>query len=215
VKLAKMREIIPLPNNGSIVLRFTYAGERYSFNPVPGGRYEDRLAFAKAEEIASKVYQDCITVYFDSTLTKYKPRAMNGRTKAAALQDLAEARAEEAARLSVDAVPLLQLFEDYTQFKAKVLKSNSMIDYNRIKNKLTKCPYKLAREAVQVMQWLVEDHKGTSTSSIEKQWKLINACCKWGVASGRLQSNTFDGLKKLIPVANCKHLDIKLQTRQF
>ncbi|MDZ7990987.1 MAG: tyrosine recombinase XerC [Nostoc sp. EfeVER01] len=194
-----MREITPRNNKGSIIIRFTFGGKEYCFSPIPGSKYSDKLALAKAEEIANRIRQDCIAGYFDSTLTKYKPNAMQGRTKEAAIQDAQEAREIVAARLSVNAVDLLQLFEDYTQFKSKTLKSNSMIDYDRIKNKLKKCPHKLARDAVQIMQWLVQDHQGTSTSSIEKQWKLINAACKWGVACQKLQSNTFDGLRSLIP----------------
>lgn len=194
-----MREITPRNNNGSIILRFSYAGERYSFNPTPGGSYDDKLALAKAEEIASKIYQDCITGYFDTTLTKYKPNSLKGRTKEAAIQDAEEAKRTVDARLSVNAVDLLQLFDDYAQFKSKTLKANSMIDYDRIRNKLKKCPYKLARDAVAVMNWLVQDHQGISTSSLEKQWKLINACCKWGVACQKMQSNTFEGLRSLIP----------------
>ncbi|MBX9257306.1 site-specific integrase [Desmonostoc muscorum CCALA 125] len=198
-ELVSMREITPRDNNGSIILRFSHAGKRYSFNPTPGASYHDKLAIAKAEEIANRIYQDCITGYFDPTLTKYKPNALRGRTKEAALQDAEEARQIVAARLSVNAVDLLQLFEDYTLFKSKTLASNSMIDYDRIKNKIRRCPHKLVRDAVDVMQWLVNDHKGTSTSSLEKQWKLINACCKWGVSTGKLQSNTFEGLRNLIP----------------
>lgn len=197
-----MREITPRENNGSIILRFSYADKRYSFNPVPGSSFSDKLALAKAEEIANRIYQDCITGYFDSTLTKYKPNAMQGRTKEAAIRDAEEAKEIVAARLSVNAVNLLQLFEDFTQFKSKTLASNSMIDYNRIQNKLKKCPHELARDAVYVMQWLVSVHSGTSTSSLEKQWKLINACCKWGVACQKLQSNPFEGLRNLIPSTN-------------
>ncbi|MBW4568066.1 MAG: hypothetical protein KME31_08585 [Tolypothrix carrinoi HA7290-LM1] len=152
-----------------------------------------------SEEIANRIRQDCITGYFDPTLTKYKPNALGKRSAKDALQDLEEAKAILAERESVNAVNLLNLFEDYTKFKSKTLKSNSMIDYDRIKNKLEKCPYKLAKESMDIMQWLVSDHKGNSTSSLEKQWKLINACCKWGVACKKLQSNPFDGLKKLIP----------------
>ncbi|MDZ7957458.1 MAG: site-specific integrase [Aulosira sp. DedQUE10] len=195
-----MREIIPRSNNGAIILRFTYNGERYSFNPVPGGSYSDKLALAKAEEVANKIYQDCITGYFDPTLTKYKPTtAMKGRTAREALEDMEEAKRILAERDSVNAVNLSTLFGDYTAFKSKTLKSNSLIDYRLIKNKLAKCPYKLVKEATDIINWLVSDHKGTSTSSIEKQLKLINACCKWGVAGKLLQSNPFEGLRKLIP----------------
>ncbi|MEH2130137.1 MAG: site-specific integrase [Nostoc sp.] len=194
-----MREITPLNRDGYIVLRFTVEGKRYSFNPTTGGRYDDKVALDTAEKTAYKIYQDIENGYFDTTLTKYRPNAMQGRTKEAAIRDAEDAKAEINARLSVNAVDLLKLFEDFAHFKSKTLASNSMIDYDRIKNKLIKCPYKLAKDAVNIMHWLVSDHQGTSTSSIEKQWKLINACCKWGVSCQHLQSNPFDGLRNLIP----------------
>lgn len=194
-----VRKITPLNRDGYIVIRFTFEGKRYNFNPVPGSKYSDKAALATAEGMAYRIEQDCINGYFDPTLTRYKPNALKGRTKEAALQDAEEAKEIIAARQSVNAVDLLKLFEDYTLFKSKTLKANSMIDYDRIKNKLRKCPHKLVRDAVDIMQWLVSDHKGTSTSSVEKQWKLINACCKWGVACKKLQSNSFEGLRNLIP----------------
>jgi integrase len=208
-----MREITPIRNGNSIVIRFTYEGKRYSLNPVPGGSYDDKLALARAYEVATKIHQDCIAGYFDPTLTKYKPNALKGRRTDDALQELREAQEIIAARESVNAINLLTLFEDYTQFKSKTLKSNSMIDYNRIKNKLVKCPYKLVKDTVSIMEWLVKDHQGSSTSSVEKQHKLINACCKWGVASGKLQSNPFEGLRKLIPTT--KHSSTKEENNPF
>ncbi|MEH2106415.1 site-specific integrase [Nostoc sp.] len=208
-----MREITPRNNKGSIIIRFTFSGKEYCFSPIPGSKYSDPLALAKAEEIANRIRQDCITGYFDSTLTKYKPNALQGRTKEAAIRDAEEAKEIVAARLSVNAVDLLQLFDDFTQFKSKTLASNSMIDYNRIQNKLKKCPHKLVRDAVYVMQWLVSDHEGISTSSLEKQWKLINACCKWGVSTSRLQSNPFEGLRNLIPTT--KHTDTQDDINPF
>ncbi|BAY79066.1 integrase family protein (plasmid) [Nostoc linckia NIES-25] len=194
-----MREITPRDNKGSIIIRFTYSGKEYCFSPLPGSKYADKLALTKATEIANRIRQDCIAGYFDPTLTKYKPNALGKRSAKDALQDLEEAKIVLAERESVNAVNLLNLFDDYTKFKSKTLKANSMIDYDRIKNKLKKCPYKLAKEAMNIMQWLVSDHKGSSTSSLEKQWKLINACCKWGVACQKLQSNPFEGIKNLIP----------------
>lgn len=182
-----MRQLAPRDNNGSIILRFTYLNERYSFNPVPGGKFSDKLVQAKAKEIASQIYQDCITGHFDSTLVKYKPNS----------QKISPNFVKEEI---INVIDLLTLFKEYTEFKSKTLKSNSMVDYRHIQNKLAKCPYKLVRESVAIIQWLVNDHKGTSTSSVSKQWMLINACCKWGVACQKIQSNPFDGLRKLIPI---------------
>jgi integrase len=194
-----MKTITPLNRDGYIVLRFTIDGRRFSFNPVFGGRYDDKIALATAEQIAYRICQDYEHSCFDPTLVSYKPHALRGRSKEMALQDAMEARRIEDQRLSVNVANLLGLFTEYTTFKAKTLKANSMIDYDRIQNKLRKCPHKLAKEAVEIMHWLVSDHQGTSTSSIEKQWKLINACCKWAVSCKKLQSNPFGGLRNLIP----------------
>jgi len=194
-----MKEITPVNNNGSIVLRFTYGDVRHSFNPVPKGRYGDHLAMSKAHEIARKVYQDCITGYFDPTYAKYNPESTKGRTASDAKRDAAEARLVIAERDAINNVNIETLFHDFTVFKTKTLKSNSLIDYRAIQRKLAKCPHKQAREAVDIVRWFVDDHKGSSTSSVEKHLKLLNACCNWGVASEKLQNNPFDGLRKLIP----------------
>ena len=194
-----MKTIKPQNNNGSIVLRFSVSGNRYSFNPAPGGKYGEPKAMAKAEAIASQIALDVLAGHFDYTLTRYKPNAHAGRTAADAQRDLDEARRIQAERDSINAVDLPKLFSDYTQFKSKSLKSNSLIDYNRIQNKLNKCPYKLAKKSREIVTWLVDDHNGKTTKGIEKQLKLINACCKWAVSNKVLKSNPFEGLKTLIP----------------
>jgi integrase len=195
-----VKEITPKNNNGSIVLRFSVAGNRYSFNPSPGGKYGDPKAMAKAQSIASQIALDVLSGNFDYTLTRYKPNAHVGRTVADAQRDLDEARRIQSDRDLVNAVDLPDLFRQFTVFKSKSLKLNSLIDYNRIQNKLNRCPYKLAKQATEIVTWLVDDHKGKTTKGIEKQLKLINACCNWAVSTRVLKSNPFKGLKTLIPL---------------
>lgn len=66
-----MRRIAPKNNNGSIKLEFSYQGSRYALSP--GGKFSDPLALAKAHEISNRIYVDCLSGNFDSTLVKYKP----------------------------------------------------------------------------------------------------------------------------------------------
>lgn len=204
-----MKDIKPRNNNGSIIIQFSVNKRRFSFNPVPGGRWDEPRAMKKAEEIANQISLDILSGNFDPTMGKYKPNMHRGRTAADAQRDLDEARRIQAERDAVNAANLPDLFKRFTEFKAKTLKSNSLIDYNRIQNKLDKCPYKLVKEAREVMQWLVNDHKGNSTKSLEKQHKLINACCKWGVGMNELKFNPFDGLKTLIPTTKNSNRDGK------
>lgn len=186
-----MRVPTPRINNDSIVLRFTVGGKRYSFNPVRGGRFSDQSAFNKAKEIGCKIYSDVIAGIFDETLEKYYVDAdLTQRNQAIALIDQSS---------QPENVVMLQLFYEFAEFKSKTLAKNSMIDYERCISKLIRCPYSRVSEAVQIIQWLVDDHTGQSTSSTEKHWKLINAACKWAVVAGKLATNPFQNLKTLIP----------------
>ncbi|WP_017653081.1 hypothetical protein [Fortiea contorta] len=67
-----MREIKPTNNNGSIQLKFSWGGKRYSFNPVPGGHYANRRDMATATSIATRIQHDILAGYFDPTLERYR-----------------------------------------------------------------------------------------------------------------------------------------------
>jgi len=67
----RVPKITPRNNNGGIIIRFQYQGKQYSLSP--GGRYDDKLAIANAEKVASNIKTDILAGYFDATLDKYKP----------------------------------------------------------------------------------------------------------------------------------------------
>ncbi|WP_414573147.1 site-specific integrase [Nostoc sp. CCY 9925] len=70
--LGQMKEIKPLNNNGSIQLKFTVAGKRYAFNPLPSGNYNDKRDLTIAQAIATKIQNDIIAGHFDPTLDRYR-----------------------------------------------------------------------------------------------------------------------------------------------
>lgn len=186
-----MRQINPKENNGSIILAFSYMGTRWTYTPVPNGKFSNQHDLAKARGIAAFIYDDCVNGCFDPTFQKYKRNKQEGTLK------------DKNNELSNE-VNLLELFNDFTNFKSQRLRVNSLIDYDRIQNKLEKCPYKLVSKSKQIIEWLVNDCNGVNKSSVVKQWKLINACCKWGLREKRIKSNPFDNLKADIPVRNGK-----------
>lgn len=67
-----MRDIKPTNHNGSIQLKFSFGGKRYSFNPVPGGSYTSKRDLATANAIATRIQNDILAGCFDPTLDKYR-----------------------------------------------------------------------------------------------------------------------------------------------
>lgn len=67
-----MRKITPLNNNGSLQLKFSVGGKRYSFNPIPGGDFSNERDMATANAIAIQISNDILSGHFDSSLDRYR-----------------------------------------------------------------------------------------------------------------------------------------------
>jgi integrase len=67
-----MRQINPIDNNGSIQLKFSVSGKRYSFNPIPGGTFGEPLDMSAARAIATRISHDILSGHFDTTLNSYR-----------------------------------------------------------------------------------------------------------------------------------------------
>lgn len=181
-----MAKIEPRNHNGSILLRFQLNGQKYAFNPIKGGKWNDSRDRARATLIAGQIKDDIKDGSFDKTLSKYK---VTGKSTEIPISD-----AER-----VKHANLFDLFSEFTAFKKRRLKSNSMIDFRTVLNKLKKCPYKSTKNAMEITEWLVGINEGKSDNSLIKHYTLISACCDWGVTSKRLTSNPFKDLRGLIP----------------
>jgi integrase len=80
----------PIDNHGSIQLRFTVAGKRYSFHPVPSGTYGNPVDMLKAQAIATQIRLDIFNGTFDPTLTRYRPATPETQTTPKPPADLLE-----------------------------------------------------------------------------------------------------------------------------
>ena len=65
-----MLPIVPVNNNGSIQLKFTVDGQRYSFNPIRGGKYTNKRHLGIAAGIATQVQNDILASVFDRTFRR-------------------------------------------------------------------------------------------------------------------------------------------------
>lgn len=66
-----MRDIFPSKDKSSIRLRFTVEHRRFSFHPLPGGRWDSKRDQQIVSAIASKIQNDLVAGNFDPTLERY------------------------------------------------------------------------------------------------------------------------------------------------
>lgn len=69
-------EIIPVKSRKGIRLRFTVESVRYEFQPLPGGKWENKRDRRLAESIATKIENDILAGSFDASLSKYRHKAL-------------------------------------------------------------------------------------------------------------------------------------------
>lgn len=67
-----MRQIKPVNNHGSIQLKFSFGGRRYSCNPIPGADYNNKRDLRAVTAIAVKIENDIIAGCFDPSLDRYR-----------------------------------------------------------------------------------------------------------------------------------------------
>lgn len=166
-----MKQINPLNNNGSILLRFSVSGKRYSFNPVPGGDYGNPRDLSTAQAIAVRISNDIISGHFDESLNSYRvvPKVDNQAEKQIKLRTLLELW-----DLWVDSLEL----SEYT-------KANH---YKWVRVMLDR-----VNPALTDTNWLTKAK--LSPRTFKDRLSLMRACGKWGVARGYLEVNPYDGIK--------------------
>lgn len=129
-----MKKIQPINNNGSILLRFLVAKKRFSFTPIPGGRFDDLGDLASA--IASQIVSDIKTGNFDPTLDKYKGDLKAIQTGIDKINsDLKELRQNQSKP------NLKKLRERFTVYKSAILKHSTICnDYGNVKMAIANFP---------------------------------------------------------------------------
>lgn len=71
-----MLNILPRKHGNGIRLRFSVEGRRFSFHPLPGGRWDDRRDQEIVATILTKIQNDILAGNFDPTLEKYRHRVL-------------------------------------------------------------------------------------------------------------------------------------------
>lgn len=183
-----MREIKPINNNGSIQLKFSVSGKRYSFNPIPGADFDKLRDVAQANAIATKINNDVLAGYFDPTLERYRisPKAdANTRPKIAYLLELWD--------LWVDSLEISHASkcDHYEMIRRMIVKADPKLDDTK---------------------WLISSTLAPRT--FNKRLSSVRACFGWGIRQGALLSNPCDRIKsRKSPKVNIKPFNIEEITK--
>lgn len=171
-----MREIKPTNNNGSILLRFSCNGQRYSFNPIKNGNYNNQKDLAKATAIGIQIKIDIDSGQFDQSLAKY---GWLKKTK--------------------PPLDLQTLWDKYRKFKETFLSPSTLeIDFDRrVGNCLPLLPSLNIEDSIKIRDWLVQNKTPDQVKRILVQ---LNACCNWAVESQLISENPFKKINRKILV---------------
>ncbi len=164
-------------SNDRLQLVFRFGGKRYYFSlGLPDTKVNRKAAEAKAKLIESDIAYD----RFDPTLAKYKPQV----------------QVEPVMSKEESGFSLITLWEKYTDFKStQVAASTIARDYSKIAKRIAKLPSKLesasSLNGVEIRDYLLKTY---SSEVARRTLVQLNAASKWGVKSGLLESNPFEGL---------------------
>lgn len=155
-------------NRGMLRLRLPrnlFGGtQQYLYLGLPDSPINRKAAESKAQIIESEIAFE----RFDFTLERYKPKQQIGEIP----------------------LDLHDLWENYTDFKTKILSSTSIAtDYRKVRNHIGSLPPNLT--ARQVRKHLMD--KLTPTAA-KKVMMFINGCCQWAVEEELIEVNPYINL---------------------
>lgn len=164
-----MREIKPLNNNGSIQLKFTVSGKRYSFNPIPGASFSDRRMLETARAIATRIENDRLSGHFDPSLDRYRlePKA--------------------APRATVANVDLLSIWDAWVAW-LELEPATQADHYEMVRRMIVR-----ASPSASDGSWFTGAKLAPST--FNKRLGYLKSCLKWAKLAGLTSENPYEEVK--------------------
>lgn len=164
-----MKEIKPINNNGAIQLKFTFAGKRYSLNPLPGGQYTNPRDLNTAKAVASQIQNDILAGHFDNTLNRYRiaPKAdKEAKKEPVTLLTIWDAWVEQLN------LPVATKAHHYKAIRQQIIKANPLLTD---------------------ASWFIQSTLGAST--FNQRLGYLKACGTWAVSQGQVETNPYAALK--------------------
>jgi len=161
-----MREIKPIDHYGSIQLKFSFSGKRYSFNPIPGGTYNNKRDLATARAIAHRIQIDILAGCFDSSLDKYRLLPKQNKPRPSRLLELWDLWID-----SLDLSPATKA-NHYKAVRTMIVKSNPKLMDTR---------------------WLTGSTLAPRT--IRDRLSMLRCCYNWAVTQDLVDANPYLNIK--------------------
>ena len=167
-------------SNDRLQLRFRHAGKRHyislGFSDTPQNR---KLAEMRAREIEL----DILAGHFDDTLDKYKPQSKKKR--------------EAAEAVTPKPTPtILELWNQYTQYKASSVKESTRLYYVSFERLFEQLGDVALMEPLKVKAGL---EQVTTVYQVKKSLMQLNAACKWALKHDLIESNPYEGMAGELP----------------
>jgi integrase len=169
-----VREIIPLNNHGSIQLKFTLNGKRYSFNPLQGANYSNERDLAQAKTVATRIRNDILAGYFDPTLSKYK---LNPTENTRLTQTASKPSSKS----------LLEVWDAWVD-TLDLSPATKADHYEMIRRMMVK-----ARSGLTDTSWFT--NASIAASTFNKRLGYLKTCLCWAMTEKLVESNPFEKVK--------------------
>lgn len=174
--MPKKREVAPENHNGCIRLRFSVEGTRFSFHPLPGGKWENKKHRQICEAIATKIGFDILAGNFDPTLTRYKHQA------------IPESAAQPLPKKSQSAQRWLEIWNSYIQSLS--LKPEAQADhYEMVRRQIVKA----GNPSLEEIDWLLNSKLAAST--FNRRLGMLRSAVEKAIAQGKIKSDPLANIK--------------------
>lgn len=168
-------------NNNRLRLRLprqVYGGkQKYFYLGLSDTKPNRRIALLKAAQIEA----DILFERFDPTLMKYKPPVYPLPGKP----------------IYITVLSLADLWEQYTEFKAKSLSPSSLKDFKKVANHIQRGPSQSLADGKKIAHHLLDT---LTTDSARRTLVQLNACCEWAIERELIDKNPFAGMARRVKV---------------
>lgn len=170
--------IAPSKNRDAIRLQFTVEGVRFSFSPVPGGKWENKHDRQLATAIANKIENDVRAGNFDSTLQKYRHNAFCTQSTGSKVP---EPRADKTC--------WLEIWDGFVQ-SLRLTPATAADHYACVRAQILKAQ----NPSVAEIGWFV-DRTDLAASTFNRRLKMLAKAADWAINQKKITRNPLTGIE--------------------
>lgn len=158
-------QIIPRKDKKAIILRFTVEGIRFSFHPIPSGKWENKRDRKLAEAIATKIENDAAAGNFDPSLDRYRHKVTPENVSCQ--------------KATSENLTWLEIWDDWTN--SLNLKPHTKADhYQCVQRSIEKSGNPLIRDT----RWL--ENMDLAASTFNRRFSMLRSAVAHAIKSGKI-----------------------------